>query len=91
MQLVVLVFGQPLLVFTFPDSIALVTPITSKGKIAKSEALPLFSVSLPSLCGTASAGYRYTYFLCYTQGDVVFGNASIVQRHFDQVSLGTKK
>jgi hypothetical protein len=62
-----------------------VTPITSKGKITKLESLPLFSVSLPSLCDTASAGYHYTYFLCYTQGDPVFSNATVVQHHFDQV------
>lgn len=68
-----------------PDTIALVTPITSKGKIMDVESMPLFSVSVPSLCETASSGYHYTYFLCYTQGDSVFGDAAVVQHHFDQV------
>lgn len=68
-----------------PDTIALVTPITSKGKIIGVESMPLFSVSVPSLCKTASPGYHYTYFLCYTQGDSVFGDAAVVQHHFDQV------
>lgn len=52
--------------------------------------MPLFAVSLSSLCETASEGYHYTYFLCYTRGDPLFGDSILVQHLFGQVPLAVQ-
>jgi hypothetical protein len=64
-------------------SIGLITPVTSKGYKSNPELMPLFKVSLTSLCNTATASYHYTYFLCYTEGDPIFTNNSLIHELFN--------